>query len=192
MISDHDDLGEAVWLSKAALAERRGISLASADRLIRRRHWRRQPSNADGKVLVLVPLSALSDDREGQPEGNPGGQGRTALPDDLSDNLGHHPRVLAALETAIAALTEALAASRTDLEREKGRAEVAEARADRAEVRAIAAESRIEAAEARAAHVQAELNQAQIVLSALQQDQNSASAQLADADQEVSRAGRSS
>src|SRR5690242_12778545 len=48
------------WMSKAELAAARGISLASADRLVRRRKWRRQKGN-DGRVRVLVPAGTASD-----------------------------------------------------------------------------------------------------------------------------------
>jgi hypothetical protein len=49
----------SVWMTKAELARVRRISVASADRLIRRQGWRRQPGN-DGRVRVLVPPSWAS------------------------------------------------------------------------------------------------------------------------------------
>ncbi len=46
------------WMTKAELATARGISVESADRLIRRQGWRKVPGN-DGRARVLVPLSEL-------------------------------------------------------------------------------------------------------------------------------------
>jgi hypothetical protein len=48
------DEPEGAWMTKAELARVRGISIASAYRLIRRQGWRRQPGN-DGKIRALVP-----------------------------------------------------------------------------------------------------------------------------------------
>ena len=42
-------------MTYAELAESRRISVSSAERLVRRRHWRRQVGN-DGVVRILVPL----------------------------------------------------------------------------------------------------------------------------------------
>lgn len=53
-----DDLADDVdsrWLTIAELAESRGISKASASRLVRRRRWRRMPDNR-GAIRVYVPI----------------------------------------------------------------------------------------------------------------------------------------
>jgi hypothetical protein len=50
----YDAASGGTWLTKAELARVRRITVASADRLIRRQGWRRQPGN-DGRVRVLVP-----------------------------------------------------------------------------------------------------------------------------------------
>jgi hypothetical protein len=44
------------WMSYAELAADRGISKASAGRLVRRRKWRRQTDN-QGNVRILVPMA---------------------------------------------------------------------------------------------------------------------------------------
>src|SRR5215469_4042245 len=48
------DPTDGVWMTKAQLAAVRRISVASADRLIRRQGWRKHPGN-DGRARVLVP-----------------------------------------------------------------------------------------------------------------------------------------
>jgi hypothetical protein len=105
-MTEGDDAG--VWLTKAEFAERRQISQASADRLIRRQGWRRQPGN-DGRVRVLVPPGALGQREHRPPEGYP----REAPPE------GADPveTVLTALREAHAGeihrLTEALTVERS-------------------------------------------------------------------------------
>ena len=49
---------EARWISFNDLAALRGISRASASKLVRRHGWRRQTDN-QGHVLILVPAEAL-------------------------------------------------------------------------------------------------------------------------------------
>lgn len=102
------------WLSYTELASERGISRASAIRMVRRHRWRRQTGN-DGEARVFVPSRALPDDI---PRVMPEGDGTGQTPD-------MPPGALSVLEEALAALRE--------------RAEVAEARAERAE-RAVANE----------------------------------------------------
>ena len=46
------------WISLAELAELRGISRASASKLVGRNQWRRQRNN-QGQALILVPADAL-------------------------------------------------------------------------------------------------------------------------------------
>src|ERR1700712_3511056 len=58
-----DSLSDTVdgkWLTHAELAEARGISKASAARLVRRTKWRRQADN-HGRVRILVPFDAISE-----------------------------------------------------------------------------------------------------------------------------------
>jgi hypothetical protein len=65
-----DDVGEDVrWLSYGELAEARGISTASAIRLVFRRKWRRQDGN-DGIVKVAVPLGEASPQTDLADEGD--------------------------------------------------------------------------------------------------------------------------
>lgn len=85
------------WMTKAELARVRPIALGSADRLIRRQGWRRQPGN-DGRVRVLVPDDWLQIDPNDRPTNDP-----RAKPTD-----GLMPQALAALEDAHATLREQL------------------------------------------------------------------------------------
>jgi hypothetical protein len=103
----------ARWRAFAELAAARGISQASASRLVRRRRWRRQTDN-QGRVRVLVP----SEDNE------PG------------DAHGHRPRPGVGLRSRLRNLSR----SRVRANREQQRADSAEARAERAEQRADRAE----------------------------------------------------
>jgi chromosome segregation ATPase len=105
------------WMTFAELAVARGISKASASKLVRRHKWRRQTDN-QGSVRILVPAEALDSP--------------TVSPMDIS-------AVIKPLETAIIALREQLESTENQLDRAENRAEQAETRADRAE-RAIADE----------------------------------------------------
>src|SRR5262249_36765384 len=72
------EVDEGTWLTKAELAARRAISIASATKLIRRSGWRRQPGN-DGRVRVLVPwdhAGTSPEDAEPQTSHVPGTEGR--------------------------------------------------------------------------------------------------------------------
>jgi hypothetical protein len=117
-MTEGDDAG--VWLTKAEFAARRQISQASADRLIRRQGWRRQPGN-DGRVRVLVPEGALGGRESRPPEGYP----REATPE------GNDP-----IETILAALREAHAGEISRLTEALARAEQATA-AERARIDAL-------------------------------------------------------
>src|SRR5690242_5961716 len=71
---------DGVWMTKAQLAAVRRISVASADRLIRRQGWRKHPGN-DGRARVLVPPTWLPSRPTGptdEPLGDP--------TDELHDN----------------------------------------------------------------------------------------------------------
>lgn len=67
-------------MTYAELAQAKGISLASARRLVRRHGWPRQIGNDGGIVRVLVPLSYLSS--------SPGTNRRKARNPAASDGLG--------------------------------------------------------------------------------------------------------
>ena len=99
-------------MTYAELAAVRGISAASAERLVRRRRWARQPGN-DGIVRVLVPLAEA---RKRKPRA-----GSDSPPDMQPDvrisgltspltSWADDPRTIRAFESAVAALREQLAA----------------------------------------------------------------------------------
>lgn len=118
----HDDAGE--WLSFAELGQRRGISKASAERLVRRRRWRRQAAN-DGTVRVYVPTGALE---------------AADRPHDDRPDVRSFDAALVAIREAhageVAALHETIAELRTDRET---------VRKQLAEVQAAAKQARYEA-----------------------------------------------
>jgi hypothetical protein len=93
------------WLSYGELAEARGISKASAQRLVMRRRWPRRRGN-DQTVRVAVPVG------EDQPKHDDTGDVRPDVREDITQ--------------AINALGEAVAVLRQQLEMANGRAEKAE------------------------------------------------------------------
>jgi hypothetical protein len=69
------DPPDGQWMTLAELAAARGVSKATAARLVRRKRWRRQPGN-DGHVRVFVPegmdqpaLERLAERPAADPEG---------------------------------------------------------------------------------------------------------------------------
>ena len=88
-----DDVGDDVrWLSYSELGQVRGISTASAIRLVFRRKWRRQDGN-DGTVKVAVPVDEANPQRE--------------VADNDGDGVGRDiGQVVGLLETAAAMLRE--------------------------------------------------------------------------------------
>ena len=108
------------WISLAELAELRGISRASASKLVGRNRWQRQTDD-QGQVLILVPEDALM-----RPAGRPQGSSRDSSAD-ASDSQTTDVDVIHAL---IDALGEAHARETAVL---REHAEAAERRADRAE-----------------------------------------------------------
>jgi hypothetical protein len=110
-----DDAAER-WVSFADLAAQRGISRAAASKLVRRHGWRRQTDN-QGRVLILVPETAL--DR------------RAVRPSPSNDAMTDRPTVDADVshiaEGALAALEDAVSGLRDQLEVANARAERAEA-----------------------------------------------------------------
>jgi hypothetical protein len=70
------DGGDGTWMTKREIAAVRRISIASADRLIRRHGWRKQPGN-DGRVRTYVPSDWAT-----APEAAP-----TNVPSDISSDI---------------------------------------------------------------------------------------------------------
>src|SRR3954468_3479898 len=97
-----DVAGDIRWLTYREIGEIRGISTASATRLVIRRKWRRRAGN-DGTVRVAVPAE------EAQRQG-----------DKPRDSHGNISRTIRALETAVSILGK-------QLDAERGRADKAEA-----------------------------------------------------------------
>ena len=106
------------WMTFAELAKARGISRLSAERLVRRHKWRRQPGN-DGRTRVLVPSGSLKADER------------------KTDRESDRGRLLAIVQTALAAQ-----------ERAESRAVVAETSLAAALARADSAETALAAREA--------------------------------------------
>lgn len=127
------------WMTKAELARVRPIALGSADRLIRRQGWRRQPGN-DGRVRVLVPDDWLQIDPNDRPTNDP-----RAKPTD-----GLMPQALAALEDAHATLREQLTAANLRAERAETSNAAERARADALRGRLEALEAQLVTAQAAA------------------------------------------
>jgi hypothetical protein len=103
---------DGVWLTKAQLAAVRRISVASADRLIRRQGWRKHPGN-DGRARVLVPadwaatrLPSPTDAPHANPtDDQPAHPAASAAdPTDMS-------RAISAFEAVVSTLSEQLAAA---------------------------------------------------------------------------------
>jgi hypothetical protein len=130
-------MSDGRWMTKREIAAVRGISIASADRLVRRHGWRKQPGN-DGRVRTYVP----TDWAEPKPADPPDirSDGRSDVPPDISRQEGGFlvgpsdirsdarsdvpsdiSIITKAFDAAIASLTE--------------RARVAERRAEQAEAR---------------------------------------------------------
>jgi methyl-accepting chemotaxis protein len=116
------------------LAKLRGITKASAERLVFRNRWRRQRGN-DRTVRVLVPLDSLSGDT------SPDVSAPTS-PDASGDMSPDANRVLTALEDAVSALRDQLDTTNARAERaEADRAEEHRRAEDlRAQIAALSAE----------------------------------------------------
>jgi hypothetical protein len=153
----HDREGEAgdptdreagdVWMTKAELARVRRISVASADRLIRRQGWRKERGN-DGRARVLVPMT-WTQKRYADPTDK--SDGPLADPTDVRRiNPTDNVRIISVLEAEVAAVREDLARERDRADRAEQDRHHAEARADRAEQRTDRAEADREAERARA------------------------------------------
>jgi hypothetical protein len=137
---DRDPM-DGVWLTKAQLAAVRRISVASADRLIRRQGWRKQPGN-DGRARVFVPRTWVEPRAAGPAD---------APVVDPADRMHEHPVEGTGSATDISRAISTLEAALASIER-RAEAEAAalRQRADQAEKRANQAESQAEQADNRA------------------------------------------
>jgi hypothetical protein len=151
-----DPEGGGAWLTKAELAEARGITIASATRMIRRQGWRRQPGN-DGRVRVFVPQGQSDPRPQVRPEGTP-----QVTPED-GEESDHRaaPKVTPgsalslseAFSAALAEIREAhageVATLRDQLARERATADVAEAAVTELRLRTEGLTVRLDEAEER-------------------------------------------
>ena len=94
-------------LTYAELAAVRGISKASAERLVRRKHWSRQRGN-DGVVRVIVPLTEAAPEAPEPPQRHPVDPPRHPAPDIRPDNAAVVAAVLPAITEAIREVTNPL------------------------------------------------------------------------------------
>ena len=127
----HSDITLAVGdgarrMTYAEIAESRRISVSSAERLVRRRHWRRQVGN-DGVVRILVPLDDAQD--RGQRADSGKDQSVRTTSEDVRI-FGDVRGTIRTLETAVRTLGEQLEAANDSLLSERRRAEHAEHRVD--------------------------------------------------------------
>jgi hypothetical protein len=160
-----DDADDIRWMTYAELGVARGISTASATRLVFRRRWRRQVGNK-GVVKVAVPAAEAKPQKDA--DSDDGDDIRGDVRDDIGDDdrgdvrgsVTHDVRVN--FPQFVSLLSASLAVIRDHLERERARGDqtaaqlaAVEARAVAAELRADRAETRAAAAEVRAAQVEA-------------------------------------
>jgi hypothetical protein len=113
-----DTGGDDRWMTFAELAEARGISRASASKLVRRKKWRRQTDNR-GTVRILVPPDAMDGPLDRQADSPPARP--SVSPMDIS-------RMVSAFETAVTTLREQLAHEKARADAEKSRADALSAR----------------------------------------------------------------
>ena len=151
---------DGTWVTKAELANVRGISVESAERLIRRQRWRRQPGN-DGRVRVLVPPDWL----------RPRTEDLADIPSDRpEDNPPDTSAYRATFETALAAIEAAhageVAALRNQLDAADSARLTAQALADQAMMQVADATTRADRAEATVAAERARADQAEVALGA--------------------------
>ena len=124
------------WLTFNEIAENRSISVPSAMRLVRRRHWRRQRDN-HGRVTVAVPVDELR------------------APDEEPDASQAISAIRAAYETTIETLRDHIAAKQQVIDVMGQQVETLKQAADISDATSV--ELREELAEARAAVMRAEL-----------------------------------
>jgi hypothetical protein len=125
-----DDTDEAggTWMSKVELAAVRGISVASAYRLIRRQGWRRLPGN-DGRVRAYVPADWIPEPRDRPAPSLLTDRRDTPSDSDAPDTISQKDNGL--LAGALAALEMALSDARQVAAEAGARADAALALADR-------------------------------------------------------------
>jgi hypothetical protein len=114
-------------MTYAELALVRGTSQASAERLVRRRHWPRQVGN-DGVVRVLVPLAEAKNAKERaalevapDTDGPPPGHARTFPLTSPGQSAPDDPRTIRTLESVIEALREQLTRAEQRADADRGR-----------------------------------------------------------------------
>ncbi len=134
-----DASGDGRWMTYAEIARLRGISKASAERLVFRRHWRRQQGN-DRTLRVLVPPEFLSGDASGDTSGDTSRGVR-------DDAQGAWAGALANLDNVATALREQLDHANQQTHEANKRADVAVALADRTLVQLAETSARADRAE---------------------------------------------
>jgi hypothetical protein len=142
------------WMTFAELAATRGITRASAIRMVRRKRWRRMQDN-QGRALTLVPEEWLARPDDG-PEDHPEGSATERHPDGPGDTGLFHAKALATLETAVVALTNQLAKADARVADTEGRLTQTAARLADAETRANEARAEAAAAQGRVERLEAE------------------------------------
>lgn len=138
------------WLSYAQIATLRGISRASAERMVRKHRWRRTVNN-HGITVAAVPLDYAQPDRAIHPE-------QSAEPSADHGGATAFDRALAAITAAHSAEWSVL---REQAEKAEARATAAETRADRAEQQADEANKRADVAVALADRTLVQLAEAE-------------------------------
>jgi colicin import membrane protein len=128
------DPTDGIWMTKAQLAAVRRISVASADRLIRRQGWRKHPGN-DGRARVLVPR-IWAEPRHGRPtdvpHSEPPDQYRpptdtpAADPTDTQPNPTDKTFVISVLQAAVEAQSKRADRAEAEAESQAERATIAE------------------------------------------------------------------
>jgi hypothetical protein len=147
MTERHHDIelavgGGARWMSYRELADARGISIASAARLVLRRRWPRQPGN-DGSTRVAVPLSEIEPSARHQTDDGP--SSAPVTPPDIYPDIG---RLVSGLEAAVAALTVRAETADRRADQAEARADAERARADQTAAARLAAEARADRTDA--------------------------------------------
>jgi hypothetical protein len=125
-------------MTYAELADVRGISAASAERLVRRRRWPRQAGN-DGVVRVLVPLTEARNHKEHATSDVPPDNDTDVRTSSRTSPLTSAPDIpltVRTLESAVEALREQLVKANQWAEAEHAQAERAELRAEADRARA--------------------------------------------------------
>jgi hypothetical protein len=155
------------WLSYSQIAALRGISRASAERMVRKHRWRRTVNN-HGVTVAAVPVDYAEPSAATPPE-------QAAEPPADRGVAEAFAQALAAVEAARSAEASAL----------RERAEVAEIRADRADAALAAERQRADELRLRVEHFQAEASEALDVAERARTDARDAQEQAAAARSEA-------